>query len=402
MRWPASARRLGRRRVPRRAHPRLHRDEPAQPRARDDRPAAVPRLARRLARAGRLARDDRGAQARGQDPLLRRLDQRPRAGHGAGARALRPRRHRAGDLQRLRPEPGGRALPRGRGARRRRARARAVRRGRADRIDQARDEFPQGDFRARYFQGDRKQQVADRVQAIVDDLGIAPDAIAETALRYILSADAVSTVIPGMRSMRNVERNFAAGDGRGLPPEQVEKLHAHRWVRDFYPLTARRHTGVMRLSLPIAVLLALAAVAPRPGRGGRQPVARPARAQHRAPGRGGRVPLEHAVRVQALGQGRRGHARARRRGDEGRQGRRLARHDARTARRTATARSSRARSRQIRRLDAAFWFAKGDDAYSHERRRVGLQAARGRHRQAQAAAGLHARGLPRADARARS
>ncbi len=95
-------------------------------------------------------------------------------------------------------------------------------------------EFPEGDFRADYFEGDRKQQVADRVQAIVDDLGIAPDAIAETALRYILSADAVSTVIPGMRSIRNVERNCAAGDGRGLPPEQVDKLHAHRWVRDFY------------------------------------------------------------------------------------------------------------------------------------------------------------------------
>jgi aryl-alcohol dehydrogenase-like predicted oxidoreductase len=95
-------------------------------------------------------------------------------------------------------------------------------------------EFPEGDFRAGYFQGDRKQQVADRVQAIVEDLGIAPDAIAETALRYILSADAVSTVIPGMRSIRNVERNCAAGDGRGLAREQVEQLHAHRWVRDFY------------------------------------------------------------------------------------------------------------------------------------------------------------------------
>jgi aryl-alcohol dehydrogenase-like predicted oxidoreductase len=95
-------------------------------------------------------------------------------------------------------------------------------------------EFPEGDFRARYFQGDRKQHVAERVRAIVDDLGIAPDRIAETALRYILSSEAVSTVIPGMRSIRNVERNAAAGDGKGLPAEQVERLHAHRWVRDFY------------------------------------------------------------------------------------------------------------------------------------------------------------------------
>jgi aryl-alcohol dehydrogenase-like predicted oxidoreductase len=95
-------------------------------------------------------------------------------------------------------------------------------------------EFPQGDFRARYFAGDRRREVAERVQAMVDDLGILPDEIAETALRYILSSDAVSTVIPGMRSVRNVERNCAAGDGRGLPRDQVEKLKAHRWVRNFY------------------------------------------------------------------------------------------------------------------------------------------------------------------------
>jgi aryl-alcohol dehydrogenase-like predicted oxidoreductase len=42
------------------------------------------------------------------------------------------------------------------------------------------------------------------------------------------------TVIPGMRSLRNVERNAAVGDGRGLPAEQVDQLHAHRWVRNFY------------------------------------------------------------------------------------------------------------------------------------------------------------------------
>jgi aryl-alcohol dehydrogenase-like predicted oxidoreductase len=94
--------------------------------------------------------------------------------------------------------------------------------------------FPDGDFRARYFQGDRKQQVAHHVQEIVDDLGIAPEEIAETALRFILSHDAVSTVIPGMRSIRNVERNTAAGDGKGLPREQVERLRAHRWIRNWY------------------------------------------------------------------------------------------------------------------------------------------------------------------------
>jgi aryl-alcohol dehydrogenase-like predicted oxidoreductase len=95
-------------------------------------------------------------------------------------------------------------------------------------------EFPEGDFRARYFAGDRRQQVADHVRAIVDDLGIAPEDLAETALRFILANGAVATVIPGMRSVRNVERNCAVGDGTGLPPEQVDKLRAHRWIRNFY------------------------------------------------------------------------------------------------------------------------------------------------------------------------
>jgi aryl-alcohol dehydrogenase-like predicted oxidoreductase len=95
-------------------------------------------------------------------------------------------------------------------------------------------EFPEGDFRNHYFRDDRKQQVADRVQAILDDLGIDREQLPEVALRYILSHPVVSTVIPGMRTVRNVERNAATGDGRGLPAEQVEALKPHRWIRDFY------------------------------------------------------------------------------------------------------------------------------------------------------------------------
>ncbi len=93
--------------------------------------------------------------------------------------------------------------------------------------------FPENDFRNRYFRGDRKQQVYERVQNIVSDLGIRTEEMAETALRFVLSHPAVSTVIPGMRTVSNVERNMKVGDGRGLPKEQLEKLKAHRWVRNF-------------------------------------------------------------------------------------------------------------------------------------------------------------------------
>ncbi|WP_129266523.1 aldo/keto reductase [Streptomyces sp. M3] len=94
--------------------------------------------------------------------------------------------------------------------------------------------FPEGDWRNRYFRDDRPAQVEQRVAAIVADLGIAPDEIAENALRFVLSSPAVSTVIPGMRSVRNVERNTALSDGRTLTADQLAILAGHRWQRDFY------------------------------------------------------------------------------------------------------------------------------------------------------------------------
>jgi aryl-alcohol dehydrogenase-like predicted oxidoreductase len=99
-------------------------------------------------------------------------------------------------------------------------------------------EFEEGDFRNDYFRGDRRREVYERVQRIAEDLGVEEDELPEIALRYILSHPAVSTVIPGMRSVRNVERNMTVADGKGLPTEQVEKLKGHRWVRNFYPVEA--------------------------------------------------------------------------------------------------------------------------------------------------------------------
>lgn len=90
--------------------------------------------------------------------------------------------------------------------------------------------FPEGDFRNEYFSGERSLDKVDaRVQAILDDLGISREELPEVALRYVLSRPEVSTVIPGMRSVRNVERNAAVGDGAGLPEETVKALKAHRY-----------------------------------------------------------------------------------------------------------------------------------------------------------------------------
>jgi aryl-alcohol dehydrogenase-like predicted oxidoreductase len=99
---------------------------------------------------------------------------------------------------------------------------------------QADTEFEGDDFRAHYFRGERKREVHERAAAIASGLGVVKSRLAEFALRFILSEPTVSTVIPGMRSLRNVERNVAASDAGPLSGEQREGLRAHRWVRNFY------------------------------------------------------------------------------------------------------------------------------------------------------------------------
>ncbi len=94
--------------------------------------------------------------------------------------------------------------------------------------------FPEGDWRNNYFGGNRKAELQEHLRAIERDLGIDTPRLPETALRFVLSHRAVSTVIVGMRSVRNVERNAVIADGQGLNAEQVTRLHAHRWDRNWY------------------------------------------------------------------------------------------------------------------------------------------------------------------------
>jgi aryl-alcohol dehydrogenase-like predicted oxidoreductase len=94
--------------------------------------------------------------------------------------------------------------------------------------------FPEGDWRNNYFGGNRKEQVWERVQAIARDLGVTVDRFPEIALRFCLSQSATSTVIAGMRSLRNVDANVRAAELGPLSAEELEILRRHRWVRNFY------------------------------------------------------------------------------------------------------------------------------------------------------------------------
>ncbi len=94
--------------------------------------------------------------------------------------------------------------------------------------------FPKKDFRNRYFRGDRKQQVWERVQKIQEEVKDETDSLAEAALRFIISFEAVTTVIPGVRRSEHLIDNVRSVEKGPLSTELVERLKAHRWIRNFY------------------------------------------------------------------------------------------------------------------------------------------------------------------------
>ena len=94
--------------------------------------------------------------------------------------------------------------------------------------------FQPKDFRSEYFREGRKKQVVEHISAIERDLGITRDSLAEIALRFIISHPAVSSTIPGMRTVRNVERNAAVSDKGPLDEATLKILKRHAWERNFY------------------------------------------------------------------------------------------------------------------------------------------------------------------------
>jgi aryl-alcohol dehydrogenase-like predicted oxidoreductase len=95
-------------------------------------------------------------------------------------------------------------------------------------------EFDPSDFRSGYFRGDRKRQVVERVAALEKDLTDVTGTLAEIALRFCLSNQAVSTVIPGMRKVANVERNSSVSATGPLSKEVLARLKQHAWTKNFY------------------------------------------------------------------------------------------------------------------------------------------------------------------------
>jgi aryl-alcohol dehydrogenase-like predicted oxidoreductase len=95
-------------------------------------------------------------------------------------------------------------------------------------------EFQASEFRAMYFRGARKKQVVEHVDALEKDLAGNAGGLPEIALRFCVSHPAVSTVIPGMRSVHHAEANCAVSAKGPLGEDVLAILKRHAWEKNFY------------------------------------------------------------------------------------------------------------------------------------------------------------------------
>lgn len=95
--------------------------------------------------------------------------------------------------------------------------------------------FPENDFRGAYFAGDRMERTAVRVKQIEEDIRqfdlTEQYSPADVALKFALARPEVSSVIVGMRSVRQVEQNTCTSELRDLPQPLLQQLRRHNWRR---------------------------------------------------------------------------------------------------------------------------------------------------------------------------
>ena len=96
--------------------------------------------------------------------------------------------------------------------------------------------FPRGDWRIKWLTPLRLREVAERVERLKPFLADDRPTLTALALKFSLSHPAISTIIPGMRSVDHVEANVAVSDGKLLPDSVLEALKAHAFVHGWsYP-----------------------------------------------------------------------------------------------------------------------------------------------------------------------
>jgi aryl-alcohol dehydrogenase-like predicted oxidoreductase len=90
--------------------------------------------------------------------------------------------------------------------------------------------WPQGDWRNTYFVPENLKASVARAEALRALLP-AGMTMADLALRFILGDSTVSTIIPGMRTVKHVDANMSVSDKGMLPVNLYAELRKHRWDR---------------------------------------------------------------------------------------------------------------------------------------------------------------------------
>jgi len=94
--------------------------------------------------------------------------------------------------------------------------------------------FGADDFRSNYYAGDRLERGVRRTEAIKKEFKESGYTMAELALKFALSHEAVSTVIPGIRNQSQAIMNTSVSGLPELSDDILTRLREHTWNRGFW------------------------------------------------------------------------------------------------------------------------------------------------------------------------
>jgi aryl-alcohol dehydrogenase-like predicted oxidoreductase len=94
--------------------------------------------------------------------------------------------------------------------------------------------FGPDDFRSNYFAGDRLERGVKRTEKIKKEFQKSAYSMPELALKFALTHEAVSTVIPGIRNRNQAVQNTAISELPEISEDMMLRLHDHSWNRGFW------------------------------------------------------------------------------------------------------------------------------------------------------------------------
>ena len=96
------------------------------------------------------------------------------------------------------------------------------------------ERFGKDDFRSNYYAGDRLARGVRRTELIKEELKESGYTMPQLALKFAMTHEAVSTVIPGIRNQNQAMQNTAVSDLPELPEDLLLRLREHTWNRGFW------------------------------------------------------------------------------------------------------------------------------------------------------------------------